>query len=280
MISGPSWTRTISCKSYSPPSPRSKPFYISRWSTPLMKPPNSHQRVREMEHQLFQCELKPSVDDDLLSKIIQSSSSGENSHRAAAMELIFERSVRERRERMAVRVRDSLRPGPAPEPKRSNERMSNPIQPADPISPAPAPQPVSRSPPKPQSTPRETAQRLKPAPEPEPTQKTVPAGIQSDTGTHQKSAPDTKTSDSEPTITFLRCSAENCSGYGGRDGLKGGLYCGICRDQTAALCANCGFCRSTKVSNCKGCGLKFLRHTQSPMPNWEQVAVKNSRFSE
>ena len=224
-----------------------------------MKPPNSHKRIREMEHELFQSELKPSVDDDLLSKIIRSSSSGENPHRAAAMESIFERSVLERRERVAARVRESLRSEPTPEPKRSNERSNNPIRSADPPAPVPAPKPVSRRPPKPQSTPRETPQ--KPVPRPEPTHSISMAEMLGGMGVHRTSVPNSRMSDSKPSSegAFLVCSAKGCGGYGGLSGLKDGLYCGICPGRVATHCVNCGDCRSTKVKNCGDCGLKFMK---------------------
>ena len=53
-----------------------------------------------MEHELFQSKLKPLVDRALISDAIESSSSGEHPHRAAAIELILERSIRDRRERV------------------------------------------------------------------------------------------------------------------------------------------------------------------------------------
>ena len=211
-----------------------------------------------MEHELFQSELKPSVDDSLLSKIIRGSSSGENSHRAAVMGLIFERSVQERRERMATRLRDSLRPGPMPEPKRSNEWLNNSIRPAEPPAPAPAPQPVLRPPPQPQSTPREAAQNQKSVPRPEPTHRMNLAEMLSQEGVHRKSVPDVRTSDSKPTKdTFLRCPVRSCGASLGRYHLKDGLHCGVCGNR-AMLCANCGVCRSTNVKNCSGCGLRFV----------------------
>jgi len=70
-----------------------------------------------MEHELFQSELKPSVDGSLVSDIIRSTSSGTNSYRAAAMELIIERSIQERRERKFTKAENSVRPDPTPQPK-------------------------------------------------------------------------------------------------------------------------------------------------------------------
>ena len=53
-----------------------------------------------MEHELFQSKLKPLVDRALISDAIESSCSGEHPHRAAAIELILERSIQDRRERV------------------------------------------------------------------------------------------------------------------------------------------------------------------------------------
>ena len=204
-----------------------------------------------MEHEIFQSELKPSVNGDLLSKIIRSSSSGENSHCAAAMVLIFERSVRERHERMAARVRDSLRPGPVPEPKRNNEPLNNPIRLVE-------PQPVSWPPLKPQSTPRETAQNPKPASRSE--QIRSVAELWREMGGHRNSVPDSRMSHSKtPKDTYLRCPVKSCRAALGRDELEDGLYCSVCPTQTTMLCANCGVRRSTQDKNCSGCRLRFSR---------------------
>jgi len=70
-----------------------------------------------MEHELFQSELKPSVDGALISSMIRGSSLGLNSHRAAAMELIIERSIQDRGERMLAKAKDELGPDPAPQPE-------------------------------------------------------------------------------------------------------------------------------------------------------------------
>ena len=70
-----------------------------------------------MEHELFQSELKPSVDGTLISSMIRGSSLGLNSHRAAAMELIIERSIQDRSERMLAKAKDELGPDPALQPE-------------------------------------------------------------------------------------------------------------------------------------------------------------------
>jgi len=69
-----------------------------------------------MEHELFQSELKPSVDGALISNMIRSTSSGLHSHRAVAMASIFGRSIQERRERTFAKAKDELRPDSAPQP--------------------------------------------------------------------------------------------------------------------------------------------------------------------
>ena len=86
-----------------------------------------------MEHELFQSKLKSPIDAILISGIIRSSSSSLNSHRMATMELILERTIRERRERMFGKAKNSVRPDPTPQPKRASEVPSIPtpeVQPA------------------------------------------------------------------------------------------------------------------------------------------------------
>ena len=79
-----------------------------------------------MEHELFQSKLKASVDGALVSEMIRSSSSGLNSHRAAALELIIEKSIQEHRERMTRKAKDSLRPDPTPQPKSEAPNIPTP----------------------------------------------------------------------------------------------------------------------------------------------------------
>ena len=59
-----------------------------------------------MQHQLFHSKLKQSVEDSSLLEMIETSSSGENPHRAATMEMIFERSIQEHRERAALSAKE------------------------------------------------------------------------------------------------------------------------------------------------------------------------------
>ncbi|KAF9793429.1 hypothetical protein BJ322DRAFT_1103824 [Thelephora terrestris] len=97
-----------------------------------------HKDIREREHDLFCSKLKPLVDRTLLFDIIEDSCLGEHPHRAAAMELVLERSIQQRRERMLVKVKD-----PQPDPNmqhQSSEDLTPKLQP-----PTPATQPPSQS---------------------------------------------------------------------------------------------------------------------------------------
>ena len=64
-----------------------------------------------MQHELFYSKLRPLVDDSSLLEIIRSSYSGENPHRAAAMEMIFERSIQEHREVIGANTKKSQTEG-------------------------------------------------------------------------------------------------------------------------------------------------------------------------
>jgi len=98
-----------------------------------------------MEYKLFRSKLKPSVDGTLVSSIIRSSSSGLSSHRGAVIELMIEGSIRERRERTFTRAKNSLRPDPTPQAKRTSETPNMPIPEVRLSTPAPAPQLPSQS---------------------------------------------------------------------------------------------------------------------------------------
>lgn len=77
-----------------------------------------------MQHKLFYSKLRPLVEGHSLLEIIRSSSSGENPHRSAAMELIFERSIQEHRERAVAKVK-KLKTEPSPaEPAVRDERSA------------------------------------------------------------------------------------------------------------------------------------------------------------
>ena len=94
-----------------------------------------------MEHGFYWSKLKPLADPALLPNIIESSCSGEHSHRTAAMELVLERSIQERRKRMLVKMKDASQQGPTTQ-NPSNEVLTPQPQPPAPV---PAPQPPSQS---------------------------------------------------------------------------------------------------------------------------------------
>ena len=147
--------RIISSGNYFLPSLRSKPFHIQQSLMSLIQLPCSHERIREMEHELFQSKLKPLVDATLLPRTIRSSSSGESPHYAAAMALIFGRSIQERRERMLMKAKNTLRSDPTTQPKNGDApdisipQVQYPVRTPTP-TPAPAPTSTSTSVPVPQ----------------------------------------------------------------------------------------------------------------------------------
>ena len=151
-----------------------------------------------MEHELFQSDLKPSVDGALLSKIIRT---GEKSHRAAVIELIFERSIQECRESVSMEANDSLRSGHLPQFERSTGGLNNSIPSAESPIPVTGPQPVSWLPrPESQLAPSET---LPPNPRPV----SEPVAMQGDASGRQNSG----MSGSRPSGgVLLRCSVSSC----------------------------------------------------------------------
>ena len=100
-----------------------------------------------MEHELFRSKLKPSVDAALLSEMIRSSSSGEHPHRAAVMEAIFERSIRECHGEVLTNAMNASRPDPASQPEGNEGAPNITIPQAQSHTPAPASGPPSHSPP-------------------------------------------------------------------------------------------------------------------------------------
>jgi len=98
-----------------------------------------------MEYELFRSKLKPSVDGASVSGTIRSSSSGLNSHRTAAMELIIEGSIRERRERMFAEAKKSLQPDTTPQAKMTDVVSNMTIPEVRSTAPVPAPQPPSQT---------------------------------------------------------------------------------------------------------------------------------------
>ena len=238
-----------------------------------------------MEHEVFQSKLKPSVDDALLPSIIRSSSSGEHSHRAAAMELVLERSIQERRERMSTKAKDPVEPDPPPQLKRSEP-------PKDPIPPAELPVPVDAPQPPPQPSPKDPIQLTElPVPvlaAPPPSQPSsnagadVPARPASSPITHEVS-PDLSTPlkpikkskkakkatrreepqadvkmDPPPPEVVVQLACQSCSVKQQRSHLQYGIYCCLCVGPLAIMkCVGCGAIRDDSVEACASCHGKF-----------------------
>ena len=77
-----------------------------------------------MQHELFHSDFKPSIERSSLLDIIRDSPLGENPHRAVAMRLVFERSIRDCRERMLAQEKKSLQADPAAKPEGSGKAAS------------------------------------------------------------------------------------------------------------------------------------------------------------
>ena len=202
-----------------------------------------------MEHELFQSKLKPSVESALVPDIIRSSSSGLNSHRTVAMELILERSIQGRRERMFTKVKDSLRPDPT---KGASEEPIVSIPEAKSPVPAPAPQP-------PQLVPSgvitkmfgsASADREPQQDPPEPVKKTK---VAKDEHPPVNARPNPPPEDVVPDLVCRSCGVKQL-----RNSLRSGVYCGWCLGPSAIMkCAGCGGFRIGNVTACATCNRKF-----------------------
>ena len=208
-----------------------------------------------MEHGLFQSELKPSVDGALISSMIRSSSSGLNSHRAAATELILERSVQDRRERMLTKAKKSLRPDPTPQPKSGvPDTLTLQIQSS---TPATALQPPPRSLPNnitgiftslASALANHEVSQVSSAPS-KPT-KNVEGG-------HEKPPADVKMN-SSPSDDSVELTCRICDVKQPRSSLRLGIGCGLCPMQWLMKCVGCGTIRvRSDIDVCTSCHGKF-----------------------
>ena len=184
-----------------------------------------------MEHELFQSKLKSSVDGALVSSIIRSSSSGLNPHRTAAMELILERSIQERRERMFAKAKNSVRPDPTVQPKRASGAPNIPIQKVRPPAPAPVPQPPSQF-------------------------------LIDDFLSFMTRLPNLEASQGS-SEDFVELACRRCNVKQLRRGLRSQsrIYCGLCssglKKGTEMKCVGCGTVGAGNVDACTGCHGKF-----------------------
>jgi len=209
-----------------------------------------------MEHELFQSGLKPSVDGALISGMIRSSSSGLHSHRAAAMELILERSIQDRRERVPTEAKNWLWKDPALQPKSGTPGIFIPqIQSS---TPATTSQLSLRS------SPNDTAGVF-------PSLASAFATYDASRGSSAFSRPakgtkkvarfkeppvDITTSPSPPEA-FVELACLACDVKQLRKSLRFGLYCGFCQPWQIVKCVGCGTSRVGVVDACTGCCGKF-----------------------
>jgi len=210
-----------------------------------------------MEYELFRSKLKPSVDCALIPGIIRRSSSGLNSHRTAAIELIIEGSIQERRERMFEKAKNSPRPDPPSQAKGTNITPNISIPEAQPLAPAPAPQPPS------QSLPNDTAgivtSLMSASAEYEASQDSPgllkPAKkIQGVTRCEEPPA-DVKTN-SSPSDDSVELECESCHFKRSRSGPWSGAFCTRCLS-IRMKCVGCGTIFVRGVDACTGCHRKF-----------------------
>jgi len=210
-----------------------------------------------MEHELFQS-LRASVDGTLVSDIIRSSSSGENSHRMAAMELILESSIQGRRERMLAKVRDSLQPDPTPQPKKKSQAPNTSTQEVQPPTPAPTPQSLG-SPPN-----ASTDITTKPGPATAKCESSQGSSTPTQSVTKTKKAarreepPEDDRKNPPPSEDLVRLICRGCNVRQSRRHLRSGIYCSECLEPSyITRCAGCGTTRVDDVKTCTGCRRKF-----------------------
>jgi len=202
-----------------------------------------------MEYELFQSKLKPSVDGALVSDIIRSSSSGENSHRMAAMELLFERSIQARRD-MVMKDKVSLRLDPTPwQPVTTEPLNVFGMEKQSPITRPPSESlPKAVTDPAPASVKCEASQDS-PAPS-EPANR-IKKGAQ-----REDPPADTVTNaSSSEGVVDLACPV--CYAVQPRKFLRSGVYCHWCFMLNRMKCADCGTIRVTNVEACTKCHKKF-----------------------
>ena len=214
-----------------------------------------------MEYELFRSRLKPFVDGALVSGIIRSSSSGLNSHRTAVMELIIEGSIQEHRERMLAGAKNSLRPDPTPQPKRTSVVPNISIPEARPTTPAPAPQPPSQC--LPNDTTETVTGLVSASAEYEASQDSSalsePAKIIKGVARCEEPPADIKTNP-PPSEGFVELECESCHLKRLRRCLPDGLYCGrlFCPIWSGRMkCVGCGTIRVDDVDACTGCHRTF-----------------------
>ena len=211
-----------------------------------------------MEHELFQSKLKPSDDGASALNIIRDSSSGENSHRAAAIELVLERSIQERRKRMSAKMKSTSRSEPVPQPERCSGKPDISIPRVQVPTPSPAPQPPIRS------SPMTTLDLFlgspslsgKPATSLNSSTLSKPAR-KVETTRREKPPVDAETNPS-PTEDTVKLICQSCNVKQRRSHLRSGVYCSSCVGLGATMkCTGCGRIRVDDIKACTKCHRKF-----------------------
>jgi len=213
-----------------------------------------------MEHELFQSKLKPSVDDALISDIIRGSSSGGNSHRAAAIGLILARSIQERRKRMSARVESTLRPRPAPQLERSGEEPNISIPQVQSASPSPAPQSRSQSSTTATIDSSPGVPSVSGKPEASPGSSTLSKSARNvKTAQREESPVDTKTNPPPLSEDTVQLACGKCGANQSRSHLRSRVYCNFCPGSwwSTMKCVGCGAYRGSDLVACTGCHRKF-----------------------
>jgi len=212
-----------------------------------------------MEYELFRSKLKPSIDGASISGMIRGSSSGVNSHRTAAMELIIEGSIQERRERMFAEAKNSLRPDLTPQPKRTSEARNISVPEVQPPAPAPAPTPQLPA----QSLPNNTTGTVT-------SPKSASSKYKASEDSWNSSKPaknikivqreeppaDVKTNPSS-SDDFVELVCWVCSARQLRSRLWDGVYCSPCPLLVKMRCVGCDTIRVDDVRACTGCHRVF-----------------------
>ena len=197
-----------------------------------------------MEYELFRSKLKPLVDRASISNIIESSSSGERPHHAAAMGLILERSIQERRQRTSEKAKNTPQPDSTSQPEKRTSTPTTPIPPVQPPAPAPAPQPLSQlsssSTPAPASTKTETSPSSSAPSEP---------GEETRAGRKKRYRPNTKTNSTlEHTVKMT------CSWCNPQKSVVGWYHSILCLNSSLPLkCDGCGAANIGSAETCTGC---------------------------
>ena len=214
-----------------------------------------------MEYELFRSKLKPFVDGALISNIIRSSSSGLNSHRTAAMELIIEGSIRERHERMSTKAKKNLQSGPTPQAKKTSDALNTSIPEVQLPAPLPAPQLPSQSLPN-DATGIVTNLASAPAKynaSPDSSSLSGPKKKKKGVARSERPPADVKTnpSPSEDSVELAcqRCGVRQPPGY-----LSTRLYCRECPLSLGNIkmkCVGCDTIRVNYVGACTGCHRTF-----------------------